>query len=221
MNLRKEKEYLNVDKNKKKGHKKMNNQVKFYYGAMGCGKTRELLKLWYSKKEDGFNTIIIKPQKDKKGDKKIVSRDNGQLEVNFLIKEEDNIYEIITKYITDYNLDTILVDEAQFLNEMQIKQLTDIADLLNIDVICFGLLTDFQGKLFEGSKALIEWDAKLIELERQCKCGNKKAFNARFINDEFVLDGDQVAIDGIEAKYEPVCRKCYKKLVKTKRKEKQ
>lgn len=190
----------------------MSSKLRFNYGAMGCGKTRELLKVWYSKREDGFNVIIIKPSKDKKGDNCIVSRDNGKVKADFLIGDNENIYNIISMYLVDNNLDSILVDEAQFLSRENVDQLSDIVDILNIDVICYGLLTDFQSNLFEGSKRLLELSDNTKEMERQCRCGNKKAFNARFIDGEFVFEGDQVAIDGVDASYEALCRKCYKKL---------
>lgn len=195
----------------------MSSKLRFNYGAMGCGKTRELLKVWYSKREDGFNVIIIKPSKDKKGDNCIVSRDNGKVQADLLIGEEDNIYNIISMYLVDNNLDAILVDEAQFLSRENVDQLSDIVDILNIDVICYGLLTDFQSNLFEGSKRLLELSDNTKEIERQCRCGNKKAFNARFIDGEFVFEGDQVAIDGVDASYEALCRKCYKKLRRKKK----
>lgn len=197
-----------------------NSKFEFYYGAMGAGKTREIFKVLHSMKEDGFYPIILKPRTDTKGDNSIVSRDGASIDVDFLIGEEDNIYQIIAMYWSDHHLDSILVDEAEFLTSDQVKQLTMIVDKLRIDVICYGLLTDFQGKLFEGSKALIEWDAKLIEIKRQCKCGNKKAFNMRLINDIPVFEGEQVAIDGKDAKYESVCRQCYKKMEVTYRNKK-
>lgn len=193
---------------------KSNSELVFYYGPMGCGKTRDILKKLYSLREDGFYPVIMKPASDKKGGDSIVSRDNGSVKVDFLIGNNDNIFNIISRYIIDYPLDTILVDEAQFLSDDQVKQLTDVVDVLGIDVICYGLLTDFKGLLFPGSKCLIENSDKLIEIERTCSCGNKKAYNARYINGEFVLDGDQVAIDGHDATYNPVCRRCYKKLVR-------
>lgn len=198
----------------------MEAKFQFCYGAMGSGKTRDIFRVWHSKFEDEFYTIIMKPVKDKKGNNFIVSRDGGSLVVDFLIGENDNIFNIVSMYVLQYPLDTILVDEAQFLSEEHVAQLAEVVDNFNIDVICYGLLTDFQGKLFNGSKALIEQDAKLIEFKRQCKCGNKKAFNARFINGEFVFDGEQVAIDGVDASYESVCRKCYKKLIKVYNKKK-
>lgn len=188
----------------------------FNYGAMNSGKTKELLKEWYSKKEDGFYLIIMKPIKDDKGEDTVVSRDGSSSKVDFLIKESDNIYFLINNYILSYNVDYIIVDEVQFLTREQINQLSNIVDNLGIDVICYGLLTDFLGNIFDASKRLIEIADDKIEMERQCICGRKRLFNARFVNDKFVLDGEQVAIDGKDVSYKSVCRQCYKRLVRQK-----
>ena len=87
----------------------------FRYGAMGSGKTRDIMKVWYNYKEKEKSAIIIKPVKDKKGENKIVSRDNNELDTDYLISSEDNLYLLICKHITEHNLDCILIDEAQFL----------------------------------------------------------------------------------------------------------
>ena len=192
----------------------MNNELTFYYGAMGCGKTRELLKVMHSKTEDGFNVIIMKPQLDKKGGNSISSRDESKYKVDFLIKKEDNIYLEISKYLIDNNLDFILVDEAQFLESHHIDELADIVDILGISVICYGLKADFKGDLFRGSKRLLEISDNIIEMERQCSCGRKKIYNMRLENGIPIFDGEQIAIDGIDATYEATCRNCYKKLKK-------
>ena len=191
-----------------------NSKLVFNYGAMNSGKTKELLKVWYSKKEDGFYPVIMKPMKDDKGDDTVVSRDNTFAKADFLIKDIDNIYFEISKYILLHNVDYVIVDEVQFLTSEQIEQLSDIVDEFGIDVICYGLLTDFQGKMFDASKRLMEIADDRIEMERLCVCGRKRIFNARFVNDEFVLEGDQVAIDGKSAEYKSRCRQCYKRLVK-------
>ena len=192
----------------------MNSELTFYYGAMGCGKTRELLKVMHSKTEDGFNVVIMKPQIDKKGGDSVSSIDESTCKVDFLIKKEDNIYLEISKYLIDNNLDFILVDEAQFLETHHIDELSDIVDILGISVICYGLKADFKGNLFIGSKRLLEISDNIIEMERQCSCGRKKIYNMRVINGIPVFEGEQVAIDGVEATYEATCRSCYKKLKK-------
>lgn len=187
----------------------------FRYGAMGCGKTRDIIKVWYNYKEKNKNAIIIKPGTDTKGNDKIVSRDNSELKTNYLISEEDNIYDIITKHITKYDLDCILVDEAQFLSRHHIEELTDVCDILNITVMCYGLRADFQDNLFPGSAALFAYADVIEEMKTICECMDGATRNVRFVDGVPVFEGDQVAIDG-EGKttYQSMCRSCRKKLVK-------
>lgn len=191
-----------------------NAYLKFYYGAMGCGKTRKMQGEYHSKMEDGFEVIVIKPSIDTKGDTKTLARDGNTLEATFLVRKEDNVYFEITKYLLEHNLDFILVDEAQFLSKEQVDQLTEIVDILGITVICYGLRTDFQGKLFEGSRRLFEVSDECKGIYRQCRCGNGKINNMRLENGVPVFEGEQVAIDGVEASYEAVCRRCYKEAEK-------
>ncbi len=187
----------------------------FRYGAMGCGKTRDIIKVWYNYNEKGKNAIIIKPSVDTKGDNKIVSRDKSELETNYIIKKEDNIYEIISRHIIKYNLDCILVDEAQFLERHHVEELTDICDELDITVMCYGLRADFQDNLFPGSAALFAYADVIEEMKTICECMEGATRNVRFINGVPVFEGNQVAIDGEdEVTYVSMCRSCRKKLVK-------
>ena len=148
--------------------------LKFYYGAMGCGKTRKLQGDYHSKIEDNFDVIVVKPKIDTKGNTKTLARDGGELEATFLIGKKDNIYFEITNYLLKHNLDFILVDEAQFLEVHHVDELADIVDILGVTVICYGLRTDFQGKLFPGSKRLFEVSDEAVGISRQCSCGNEK-----------------------------------------------
>lgn len=184
-------------------------KLKFFYGAMGCGKTRRMQGDYYSKLEDGFSVIIIKSNVDKKADADTLARDGSRLPSEFLIGKDDNIYNIIANYLIDNNLDFILVDEAQFLRKDHIDQLVNIVDILGINVYCYGLRTDFQTNLFSGSKRLFEVADELIAINRQCSCGNVKIYNMRLENDVPVFSGEQIAIDGIDARYDSVCRRCY------------
>lgn len=188
----------------------MNGYLKFCYGAMGCGKTRKLQGDYYSKLEDNFSVIVMKPEIDKKGDAHTLARDGGEVGVDFLIRKKDNIYLLVANYLIDHNLDFILVDEAQFLEKNHIDQLSDVVDVLGINVICYGLRTDFLGNLFSGSKRLFEVADSLEAITRQCSCGKDKIYNMRLEGGVAVFEGEQIAIDGIDATYESVCRKCYK-----------
>ena len=177
----------------------------FRYGAMNCGKTAALLQVAHNYEEQGMKVLVIKSIVDKKGDDTIVSRIGISRKVDLLLSLKDSIKDKINLN----NIDCILVDEAQFMTKEQIKELWIISKIKDIPVICYGLKTNFKGELFEGSKTAIELSDELEELATICKCGEKARFNARVINGEYVLDGDVVAIDGIDAKYEPLCGKCY------------
>ena len=110
-------------------------------------------------------------------------------------------------------IDCVLIDEAQFLSTEQVKQLTDVVDLLHIPVLAYGIRTDFLGETFSGSAALLAWADKLVELKTICHCGRKANFVIR--QDENgvpVKGGQQVEVGGNE-RYEPLCRAHFKKLV--------
>ena len=187
----------------------------FRYGAMGCGKTRDLMKVWYNYHEKGKAAIIIKPLVDTKGDDKIVSRDKSELNTNYIVKKDDNIYDIICKHIINHNLDCILIDEAQFLERHQVEELTDICDDLDITVICYGLRADFRDQLFPGSNALFALADVIEEMKTICDCLDGATRNVRFLNGEAIFYGEQVAIDGVgEITYKSMCRKCRKKLLR-------
>lgn len=184
-------------------------RLKFFYGAMGCGKTRKMQGDYYSKVEDGFNAIIIKSVIDKKAEGDTLARDGSKFPTKFLIGKDDNIYTIIANYLVDNNLDFVFVDEAQFLSSYHVDQLSYIVDILGINVYCYGLRTDFLTNLFSGSQRLFEVADELVPIDRQCSCGNPKIYNMRIENNNPVFSGEQIAIDGIDARYESVCRKCY------------
>ena len=113
----------------------------------------------------------------------------------------------------DKPLRWILVDEAQFLAPEQVEQLAAICDNFGINVICYGLRTDFKTKLFPGSQRLFELADSFEEIKSSCFCDSKTMFNARVnANKEIVTDGDQVEVGG-DDRYISYCRKCYFKKI--------
>lgn len=193
----------------------------FKFGAMKCGKTRDLIKTWYNYKEKGMNVIIMKPGDDKKAGENIQSRANEELKADFIVPKDKNIYDLISNYLVENNLDCILIDEAQFLTEKQVDELSDIVDNFKIPVLCYGLRADAFTHLFTGSKRLFEVADAFEELKAVCKCGEKATHNLRLdrINGELVpiFSGPQIAIDGIDSEYDSVCRPCYKTLRRSKK----
>lgn len=178
----------------------------FRYGAMNCGKTTVLLQVAHNYEEKGLNVIVVKPSVDKKGGDNLVSRLGIERKVDILLKPNEKLKNLIN--LEDINC--ILVDEAQFLEEEQVKELWMITKLYGIPVICYGLRTTFRGNFFVGSKTLMELSDELEELVTICRCGKKAKFNVRKVNGKIVSDGEDVAIDGFDnVTYESMCGKCY------------
>ena len=103
----------------------------------------------------------------------------------------------------------LLVDEAQFLEAEQVDDLLRIAVLSEVPVMAYGIRTDFRTRSFPGSERLMELAHTLEELKTICRCGRKALFNTRKVGDDFVFEGDQVAIDGVAVTYESLCAACY------------
>ena len=183
----------------------------FRYGAMNSGKSTHLMQVAHNYEERGMRVILIKPSTDKKGGDKLVSRLGVERKVDILCEKKMDIYEEIKKWQeVKFKIDCILVDEVQFMTKEQVDQLFKIAVVLDIPVICYGLRTDFMMEGFEGSTRLLLLAHSIEEMKTICKCGRKAILDGRKINDEFVFDGEQVAIDNIDnVQYESLCGHCY------------
>ena len=183
----------------------------FRYGEMNSGKSTHLMQVAHNYEERGMHIVILKPDVDKKGGNKVVSRLGVDREVDFLINKEDNILEIIENYLKkSKKIDCIIVDEVQFLLKHHIDELFGIAVTKDIPVICYGLRTDFKMNGFEGSERLLLLAHSIEEMKTICKCGRKAILNARMINGNFIFEGEQVAIDMLDnIEYEALCGQCY------------
>lgn len=178
---------------------------------MNSGKSTNLMQVAYNYEERGMRVLLIKPSTDKKGGDKLVSRLGVERKVDLLIDDAQNIYDEVNKWQSEkYNIDCILVDEVQFFKANQIDELFKVAVCLDIPVICYGLRTDFKMEGFEGSTRLLLLAHSIEELKTICKCGKKAILNGRKINNKFVFEGQQVAIDNIDnVEYESLCGHCY------------
>ncbi len=180
----------------------------FRYGAMGSGKSIDLLKVAHNYEEKGQKVLLFTPSADtRNGIGNITTRIGLQREAHAIDKNFD-IYVYVSNISEKPN--AILVDEAQFLTKAHVIQLTNIVDFLDIPVICYGLKSDFRCELFEGSKALVEFADSIEEIKTICECGKKATINMRCINGTPTIKGEQILIGGNES-YKSVCRKCYKR----------
>lgn len=184
----------------------------FRYGTMGSAKTALLLTQAYNFEERGMRYVCLKPFIDNREGKNVIkSRIGIQRECQW-IYTDTNIYELAQELYENNMavIDWILIDEAQFLSEEQVDQLARIVDDFGTNVICYGLRTDFQSRLFEGSRRLFEIADSIDEIKSTCNCGRKTIVNARIdAKGDFVVEGAQVEIGG-DDRYIAVCRKCWR-----------
>ena len=181
----------------------------FRYGAMNSGKSTALMPVAYNYEERGQKVIVIKSVLDTKGSNKLVSRIGLERNVDFLLKQDDNIFSKAKQFKKD-NIACILVDEAQFLHPNQVFDLYKITKMYDIPVICYGLRSDFKTIGFPGSIRLFEIADEMEELITICRCGKRAKLNGRKVNGKFVHEGDQIVIDEVgDVTYESLCGKCY------------
>ena len=179
----------------------------FKYGCMNAGKSMLLLAQAYNFEERGIPYAIYKSSIDTRDKGVIHSRPLGDKECATIAPDE-SFFDKYDWYNT--NIKWLLIDEAQFLTEDQVDQLGDIVDFCGINVICYGLRTDFKTHLFPGSRRLFEIADSFEEIKSECSDGNKNIFNARIDSSgKFVTNGKQVEV-GSEDRYLSVSRKLYK-----------
>ena len=103
----------------------------FCYGAMNSGKSMQLLTWKYNYEEAGFKVFLYKPAMDTRGsfkdseNKGVISSRVGLEAKCTLVYEDETFY----KYLDEINdpKTIIMVDEAQFLTQKQVKELYEIS----------------------------------------------------------------------------------------------
>ena len=180
----------------------------FKYGAMGSSKTAQALITKYNYEENDLNVWLLKPSADTRDGKSILrSRIGLEAEV-FIAPPDMDLLEIFRQERSG-RCDVIIVDECQFLTPEQIEQLRQIVNDYNIPVLCFGLRTDFQTRLFPGSRRLMELADAIEEIKTMCDCGVKATVNARIDGSgHIVTEGAQVVLGGNDS-YIAMCHRCY------------
>lgn len=187
-------------------------KVHFHYSTMNAGKSTSLLQSNHNYEVRDLKTYLFTPAVD-------AEVHDGKIHSRLGLSKDAIVFDSGFDFIDyfsdkkDHKISCILVDEAQFLTEMQVKQLCNICDENNIPVMCYGIRTDFQGKLFDGSKYLLAYADTLVELKTICEhpgCSRKATMIARYQDGKLVLEGQQIDIGG--DKYKVFCRKHYRKL---------
>jgi len=174
---------------------------------MNAGKSTTLLQADFNYRERGMQTMLWTAAVDDRAGLGTVGSRIAISAPARTFDESTDLYDEIGEELKKRELDCILVDEAQFLTQRHVLQLCEIADQIGIPVLCYGLRTDFQAKLFPGSAALLALADKLIELKAVCECGRKAIMNLRVDKDgHAVAEGAQTEIGGND-RYIALCRR--------------
>ena len=179
---------------------------------MNAGKSTSLLQSNHNYEVRGLKTYLFTPKAD-------AEMYHGAIHSRLGLEKKANIFEETFEFDKffiekkDEDIACILVDEAQFLTNKQVKELCFVCDKLNIPLMCYGIRTDFRGDLFSGSAALLAYADTLVELKTICEyegCARKATMIARYTDGKIVTEGQQIDIGG--DKYKVFCRKHYRKL---------
>jgi thymidine kinase len=192
--------------------------LRFSFGTMGSGKSTMALQIHHNLRTCGQRGLLL-TRLDREGGQ--VSSRLGVSAAAIDIPPEADLYALVASY---HPLDYVVCDEAQFLTPAQVDQLARCVDDLGLDVFAFGLITDFRGELFEGTKRLLEMaDEKMaMQVEARCWCGARAIYNARLVNGAIAYEGEVVVVGdtssgavgaplfGDSVTYELLCRRHYR-----------
>jgi len=194
----------------------------FKFGAMASSKTANALMTRFNYEEKGNHVWLIKPDLDNRDDYTdengirvtVVKSRIGLSAVADVVGRDEDILRRFASVRDSGPVDVIICDECQFLTAEQVDQLKYIAECCDTPVLCFGLRSDFQTKLFDGSKRLFEIADSITEIKSVCRCGKKAIVNARLNADgRVVVEGDQIEIGGND-KYEGMCWGCWRQRIR-------
>ena len=177
----------------------------FRHGTMGSAKTMNLLAVAHNYRSQGKRVMLLKPRLDTRfSGKAIVSRSGLSIDADVLLERGTTLDP------KDFEgLACVLVDEAQFLSSAMIEQLRGLTLKPGVPVICYGLRTDFQSHLFEGSKRLLELADSIEEVKVACEfCNRKVILNMRLVDGKPTFSGEQIVLGGDES-YAPACYSCF------------
>lgn len=174
----------------------------FNYGVMGSSKTANALMTRFNYESLGKKTLLVKPRIDTRTSEHTIE---SRIGLRHECVCSDELKAFSKKEIKKY--DCIIVDEAQFLSKCEVHFLVKIVDNYDIPVVCYGLKSDYRGKLFAGSQELLIMADKISEIKSVCWCGRKATFNARFNEEGKIIKSGKQVVIGANDKYTSLCRK--------------
>lgn len=185
--------------------------LKFTYACMFAGKTTQLINVYETYKIKGLDPVVIKPAVD---DREGKFNGWGTTSSRLINKEIPAYYYKDIHEIDNLKFKTLMIDEAQFMKREDVLYISDLAND-GISILAYGLKTDVNGDLFEGSRALLALADELLEMQNLCQiegCTNKAIAHVRYVDGKRVTTGDSVAIEKNNVTYKSVCRKHWREL---------
>ena len=189
--------------------------LRFSFGTMGSGKSTLALQIHHNlASRDRRGLLLTKLDRD---GTQVTSR-LGVSAPAVEVSADLDLFDLVKERMP---LEFLVCDETQFYSIAQCDQLARIVDELGVDVYAFGLITDFRGLLFDGTRRMLEVADERVEMqvEARCWCGNRATHNARVVNGVVVYEGETVVVGdtadapepmfGDAVRYELLCRRHY------------
>ena len=186
-------------------------ELVFFTGTMDCGKSTLALQMDHNRSARGRRGVVF--TRDDRAGEGVLSSRLGLSTAAVEVSPGIDVYAFVrAAVLEDPEIDYVICDEAQFLDPEQVEQFALVVDELKLDVFAFGITTDFRTKLFPGSQRLIELADRLeiLQVETVCWCGARATHNARTVDGEMVIEGEQKVVGDIGGHkavgYEVLCR---------------
>lgn len=185
----------------------------YFHGPMDCGKSTLALQINHNHARQGRQGLIL-TRFDRSGAPSVTTRvglSHGAIEV----EDDTDIRALVrSEWAQGHGVDYLIVDEANFLEPAHVDQLAELVDDWDVDVYCFGLLSDFRSLLFPAAKRLVELADEVVpvHVEVLCWCGRPGSKNARVVDGRVVREGDTVVVADTDASagaavhYQVLCR---------------
>jgi thymidine kinase len=191
--------------------------LRFSFGTMGSGKSTVALQIHHNLASRDLHGLLLTCL-DRAGDQ-VTSR----LGVAAPAIDVGPELDLLALAVEHWPIHYLVCDEVQFYTVAQCDELGRVVDELDVDVYAFGLITDFRGRLFEGTQRMLEIaDERVpLQVEARCWCGARATHNARVVNGIVVFEGDTIVVGdtddpttpplfGDAVHYELLCRRHFR-----------
>jgi len=161
--------------------------IRFFYGTMRSGKTEKLIN---DSLDYDYHTIFVLPEEDTSGiieSRAFQFAGNGKCGLTITpdiifgehhLKDSARLFDII--YGDNYDVNKVVIDEAQFLRPRDVYDIVEACRDTAKKLDSYGLLTDFHGNMFEGSREWINQADESICIDGHCEfpgCLKKSYYN--------------------------------------------